>query len=410
MMLEGNYYMESKLFYRDPYIKTFSSKIKHQTKDENGQDYLILEETCFYPTGGGQPFDTGILNHIPVINVEEVDGEIRHYTLNPVPSTNGMVEGEIDWSRRFDHMQQHAGQHILSAAFEEIFGYHTVSFHLGQEVLTIDLDVEGITESEAAAVEIRANEIIIENRPIETKWIHPTEVSNYPLRKQLSVSKDIRLVIIPDFDYNGCGGTHPKSTGEVASIKILGWERQKQKTRISFVCGNRVLRQLHQKHHVLSELTVLLNAPQEEMVNSLRKILENVKSLDKQLEVSNDSLLQYEAKELATNQELIQNLPIIKQIYQNRTMKELQKLAKLTVNLASMAIVIFVTENETGQLQMVLARGTEVEVSMKNLLHELLPHVGGKGGGNDLFAQGGGQAELTGSQLLEIALSKLSEG
>ncbi|MHC0035604.1 alanyl-tRNA editing protein [Pseudoneobacillus sp. C159] len=401
--------MNSKLYYMDPYIKTFSSKINFQEKDDNGQNYVVMEETCFYPTGGGQPFDTGLINNIPVINVEEIAGEIRHYTETPVSSVRGIVHGEIDWLRRFDHMQQHAGQHILSAAFEEIFDYHTVSFHLGQEVLTIDLDVDGITEEEAAAAEKRANQIILENRPIETRWIQPSEVSSYPLRKQLSVTDNIRLVIIPDFDYNGCGGTHPKSTGEILAIKILDWEKQKKKTRISFVCGNRVLQQLHRKHQVLSELTVLLNAPEEEMANSLRRLLEQMKGLSKQLDETYDRILQFEAKELITNQEFIQSQPIMKKVYQNKSMKELQRLASLTVNLASMAIILLVTENESGQLQIVMARGSELGVSMKKLLDEVLSFIGGRGGGNDRLAQGGVQTDLTGNQLLEIVINKIYE-
>ncbi|MFK4998913.1 alanyl-tRNA editing protein [Bacillus sp. N9] len=185
----------------------------------------------FYPTGGGQPFDMGTLNGIEVLNVEEVDGEI-HHTVSKRLDTTDEIEGVIDWERRFDHMQQHTGQHILTSAFVELFGLHTVSFHLGKEICTIDLDVEHVSSEQLVAAERLANEVILKNLPIETKWVTGDELEQYSLRKELAVTDDIRLVIIPNFDYNGCGGTHPSSTGQVSAIKILATEKQKQK----YVC------------------------------------------------------------------------------------------------------------------------------------------------------------------------------
>ena len=156
--------MENKLFYKDSYIKSFTAQIVNKGKDENGNDYLVLDQTAFYPTGGGQPHDVGTIENIKVINVEEVEGEIRHYLEGELEDISPSVYGVIDWDRRFDHMQQHAGQHILSAAFENLFEYKTVGFHLGNEILTIDLETESLTETEAEKAEQLANEIILENR------------------------------------------------------------------------------------------------------------------------------------------------------------------------------------------------------------------------------------------------------
>jgi alanyl-tRNA synthetase len=396
-----------KLFYQDSYIETFASKMIKQEKDEKGQWYVVLEETAFYPTGGGQPFDTGNLNNIPVINVEEIDGEIRHYLRNPIADFSVKLEGKINWERRFDHMQQHAGQHILSAAFEELFNYKTVSFHLGEEVLTIDLDIEDLTKSEADEVEKRANQIILDNRPIETKWVSQVDLSQYPLRKQPTVTKNIRLVIIPDFDYNGCGGTHPSSTGQVGAIKILDWEKQRKKIRIQFICGNRVLKQFHEKHQIISQLIKLLNAPEKGIIHSLERLLENVKSSDKQLEEIRQTLLQFEAREMLHNQLDINGQKIISKVVQNRSMKEIQQLARAITNISDEVIVILITENES-QLQVVTARGSRQHVSMKELLSDILPTINGKGGGNEGMAQGGGDLILTGKQLLEIGLKALT--
>lgn len=256
---------------------------------------------------GGQPHDTGTLNHIKVVNVEEINGEIRHFVEKPISEQNIDVTGVIDWERRFDHMQQHSGQHILSAAFEELFGYRTVSFHLGKEVLTIDLDIEELSEQKAMEAEKLANQIILENRPIETKWVTERELSKYPLRKQPSVTENIRLVIIPDFDYNGCGGTHPHSTGQVGAIKILDWERQRKRIRVQFVCGNRVLKQLGKKQKVIRELNALLNASEEEIITAASRLLDHAKETEKSLEEARENLLHYEAKELLEKANLKSN-------------------------------------------------------------------------------------------------------
>ena len=232
-----------KLYYQNQSMRAFRSKLKRMDQDEKGRIYAVLEKTAFYPTGGGQPHDTGTINGVYVYDVEEAEGEIRHFIEERLEVDSECV-GELDWERRFDHMQQHAGQHILSAAFEQVCGYQTVSFHLGKETCTIDLHTGALREEVAFQAEQLANQLILENRPIEAKWVTQEELSQYSLRKDLSVSENIRLVIIPDFDYNGCGGTHPESTGKVSSIKILHWEKQKGHARLHFVCGNRVMKNL----------------------------------------------------------------------------------------------------------------------------------------------------------------------
>lgn len=399
--------LKNKLYYQDPYIKSFTTHLKDQQKDEQGRVYAILEETAFYPTGGGQPYDTGTLNGIKVIDVEEIDGEIRHYIAQPF-NEPGEITGEIDWERRFDHMQQHAGQHILSAAFEEKFGFATVSFHLGNEVLTIDLDIEELTDEQAEEAEDLANQIILENRSIETKWVTMDELSSYRLRKQLSVTENIRLVIIPDFDYNGCGGTHPHSTGEVKAIKILDWEKQRKKIRVHFVCGDRVLNQLHQKQKEIKRLTSILNAPEENLADTAKKLIEDKKMLEKSIEELKDELVAYEAKDLLTNGKSSSNGLIISKQFKNRSIQEVQKLARAVTVLSEEAVVFFVNDTEE-KLQFVCAKGKAPNGSMKEITNKLLPLINGKGGGNDLFAQGGGEALITAEQLFHQGLEYMEQ-
>ena len=195
--------LQDRLYYQDPYLTSFTTTVAQQAIDEQGRPFVVLENTAFYPTGGGQPHDTGVIDNQMVVNVEEVDGEIRHYVEQPITDT-GIVSGQIDWARRFDHMQQHTGQHILTAAFVELFGYATVSFHLGREFVTIDLETDAVSPEELQAAESLANAVILENRTIEQRWVTKDELSTYSLRKNISVNEEIRLVIIPNFDTNGC--------------------------------------------------------------------------------------------------------------------------------------------------------------------------------------------------------------
>ncbi|WP_064091162.1 alanyl-tRNA editing protein [Rossellomorea aquimaris] len=392
--------MTKKLYYQDAYINSFTTSIKDQPKDENNQWYLILEETAFYPTGGGQPTDLGTLNNRKVINVEEIDGEIRHYIDEPLESLSSEVAGEVDWKRRYDHMQQHSGQHILSAAFEEALQFKTISFHLGKEMLTIDLDVEKLTEEQASEAERLANRVIQESRSIETKWITEAELSQYPMRKQPTVTDDIRLVIIPDFDYNGCGGTHPRSTSEVGAIKILDWEKHKGHIRLQFVCGNRVLMQLHQKNKLLKELTGQLQVPEETMSSVVQRLLEKQKEQEKTIEDMKERLFSYEADELMNEGTRQSDYVLIQKAYQNRPIQELQKLAQHITSEKEDAVVLLVVHNE-GKLQLVGAKGTSPTVNLKEAVRNVFPLINGKGGGKESFVQGGGEALMSKEELLQ---------
>lgn len=388
-----------KLFYQDPYIQTFTTTLINQSQDESRKWYAILEQTAFYPEGGGQPYDTGTLNDQKVIEVQEINGEIRHYLEYPLPETTKDVKGNIDWERRYDHMQQHAGQHLLSAAFEELFSYKTKSFHLGKEVSTIDLDTTQLTEEEVLEAETLVNKIILENRKIESKWVTQDELSNYPLRKELSVSENIRLVIIPEFDYNGCGGTHPHSTSGVASLKILSLENQKNMIRVSFVAGNRVLKQLHEKQQVVSELSSLLNAPQNGMAEAVTRMLGQSKEQAKELKEMKEKLLEYEATALFSKTEVVSGRTIIKSVFQNREMAELQSIARKLVS-ARDDINVFLVSDNGGKLQFVGARGSKSNMNMKSIAKEVFAFINGKGGGRENFVQGGGETTVTGEELI----------
>lgn len=391
--------MTEKLYYQDAYIREFTTNVVKQAQEENGNWYVVLKETAFYPTGGGQPHDIGTINKIPVFNVEEIDGEIRHYIEKSLEQIDDVV-GIINWERRFDHMQQHAGQHILTAAFVELFQLETVSFHLGADTATIDLNTENLTADVVKMVEERANEILRENRPIETKWVTKEEALKYKLRKELSVTEDIRLVIIPDYDYNGCGGTHPNSTGQVSSIKVLDWEKQKHHVRVRFVCGERVLKQLHNKHNILLDLSRMVSSPEKEMASTIQKLLNTNKELGKTNEELNEQILQYEAEQLISSATLLNDKKFIWKLFQNRTVKQLQKLAKIIISQAEDMHVFFITENGR-EIQFNCVRGDASEINMNMIVKEVLPLINGKGGGSPSSAQGGGEAIISSEKLME---------
>lgn len=384
--------MKNLFYYKDAMMKEFKSQVVKTGKDETG-NFIVLDNTAFYPTGGGQPHDTGWINELEIIDVEKIDEEIRHYTAADVSNISGEISGKLHWSRRFDHMQQHAGQHILTAAFVELYDMATVSFHLGTELVTIDLNVGEVSEDQLAAVEKRANEIILENRPIETKWVTKEELAQYKLRKDVKVDEDIRLVIIPDYDYNGCGGTHPTSTGQVGLLKILATEKMKKQIRVHFVCGNRVLQQLAMRKQVLSDVARQLNAPEEEAADALRKFAKTAKQTEKNLTEAQDALLEFEAKELA-------NETVAAATFENRSIQSLQKLARFITQQNGEAIALLVANNE-DKLQFVAARGSEQTKSMKDISAAALPLINGKGGGNDALVQGGGEKTVSAEALIE---------
>ncbi|MGP4060531.1 alanyl-tRNA editing protein [Halobacillus sp. H74] len=387
--------MTRKLYYENVYNMQFQSKVIKIDQDERGH-YVVLEETAFYPTGGGQPHDKGTLNGMEVIDVEEVEGEVRHYT-DRLLSEAGSVEGIIDQGRRLDHMQQHCGQHIISAVFHDKFGIPTTSFHLGTDSVTIDLDTEFLDADLLEKAEEEVNRIIRDNYPVETKWVAVEKASEYPVRKPLAVDGDVRLVIIPDIDYSGCGGTHPNFTGEVMAAKFLGWTRNKKQVRLEFVCGYRVLRKLGQKHQVLTEMKRLVAKPEQKLVEEVDELIKINKQKDKKIAELEEQLLEYEARDIISES---QGDKVIQRVFKDYPIKTLQSLGKVIIEEAPDAYLIFISE-QNDQLQFVLAHGTDINRNMNDVAKQILPLIEGKGGGKPNFVQGGGKKFIDGQDFAE---------
>lgn len=319
--------MNDRLYYIDPYQVQFTANVLTQQRDDAGQTYVVLDQTAFYPTGGGQPCDLGEINGIPVIGVEEQEGAIRHYLAAPLPPDTARVSGKIDWERRFDHMQQHAGQHILSAAFAELFQAETVGFHLGKERVTIDLAIPELTLEMAVEAERLANRLVMECRPIEARFVERDELERYPLRKAPTVQTDIRLVIIDRFDYNPCGGTHPRHTGEVGPIKIMDWEKHKGQIRLSFLCGQRTLAEMESMRLILQHLSRAASSPVQELPQAVSRMQAERQELDRALSEAQSRLLAMEADVLIGQAERTADHLLITAAFADRPLPELQKLA-----------------------------------------------------------------------------------
>jgi len=304
-------------------------------------------------------------------------------------------------------MQQHAGQHILSASFVEVLGAETVAFHLGRDYVTIDVRLDELSIQQAEQVEALANRIVLENRPIEARFVTDAELALMPLCKQPTVSENIRVVIIPDFDYNPCGGTHPARTGEVGPIKIIGWERHRGNIRVTFLCGWRALADYSRKHLLLRELTRTLSAGEPELAEQVQRLVTEREQLKAALEEKETQLLEGEAQSLLAQAVPLSDVRLVKAVWAGRSMQQLQQLAKLVTAQAADAVCLFAAEGD--KLQILFARGEQVALPMNQLLKDTLPLIDGKGGGNPALAQGGGAPILPAEAVLAHACRLLEE-
>src|SRR5207249_1191615 len=227
-----------RLYFTDSYLRQFSARVI-ACGERGGRPSVALDQSAFYSEGGGQPADTGTLNGVPVLDVQVEDGVVWHVLERQLE--DDAVQGEIDWTRRFDHMQQHHGQHLLSAAFEQLYNLRTVSFHLGAAASTIDLACTALADQQAVAAEELANQVIWEDRPVLARFVTADELARLPLRKPPVVEGSVRVVSVPDFDHSACGGTHPRTTGGVGLLHIRRWERRGDVVRVEFLCGGRAM-------------------------------------------------------------------------------------------------------------------------------------------------------------------------
>lgn len=363
----------AKLYYSQPWLRELDTRITSQ-REVGGKYLVVLAETIFYPTGGGQPHDLGTINGIPILDVFEEDGTVFHVL--PEPLEGSSAHGVLDWPRRLDHMQQHSGQHLLSAIFQDEYGYRTESFHLGAEYCSIDITTPDLTRKEQLAAEARANELILEDLPVFTYTLQPEEFGQVPLRKIPDLPGPLRIVEIQGFDYSPCSGTHVGKTGQIGLLKILKAERYKGMTRVYFLCGGRALEDYRRKHEICSELVALLAVPEGEVVERVSADLERRKELEKLVEELQGELLELRARELVSRSEgpFFLELP-------EASIPEAQRLARAVLNLTQALVVINLGE------RLVLAHNLPAGPNLGQLIKDQAQPLGGRGGGSPTAAQ-----------------------
>ncbi|WP_339306950.1 alanyl-tRNA editing protein [Paenibacillus sp. FSL L8-0435] len=371
--------MTQKIYYDSAYTREWHTTITGRVDKEDGV-YVTLAETAFYPHGGGQTCDLGQIGGIAVLDVNIEEGEVWH-KLERTPEQNE-VHCEIDWERRFDHMQQHTGQHLLSAITLKLTEAMTLSFHLGTEYDTIDVAAAELGANQLTAIEQEVNRQIYRNARINTSWVTAEEVAQLPLVKQPTVTEDIRIVEIEGVEYNACGGTHVSATGEIGIIKLLKTEKVKGGTRIYFKCGTRALNEFTATQNVLNSIMVKLKTSKDELLERIEKMELEQKQLQTELNAVKTTNDAYYAEELlAARQGLV-----IAQVFEDKSLKDMQSLAtKLTAD--HEGLVLFVSISEA---KVVLAQnGQPPEWACGPFFKGNLGAYQGKGGGSEKIAQAG---------------------
>lgn len=379
--------MTIRLYYDDSYLKEFTALVL-AASDKGGKPAVVLDRTAFYPTSGGQPHDTGMLGSAHVLNVEETpSGEIVHVLDSPLQP--GPVSGRVDWGRRFDHMQQHTGQHILSQAFILAAQAPTVSFHLGQETSTIDIDLPDPSPPVLEKAEHLATSIVFENRPVQILRVDRARLSELGVRKESQREGEIRVIDVEGFDRSPCGGTHVCRTGEIGLIALLGFERYKGGTRVEFVCGGRALRVFRTEHGILRELGKLCSSHLTELPRVTDRLLQDRSALGRENTRLQERMLEMEAQELLDRADMIKGVKIVRRSYTDRGLDTLKVLAQKTTSLAK-AVAILGVAQETAQVA--VAKSRDIPGDCGQAVKTITARSGGKGGGRPETAQAGGIA------------------
>jgi len=391
-----------RLYYSDPYQRTFSAHIVARCEFD-GQPAVELAATAFYPTAGGQPHDTGTLGPAQVLDVQ-VNDEGRVLHLLDRPLSQDEVEGEIDWPRRFDHMQQHTGQHILSQAFVQTCQAETVGFHLGDRLSTIDLDRAPLSAELVQETEQAANEVVMESRPVIARFVSDSELASLPLRKMPVVDGPIRIVQVRDYDWSACGGTHVQTSGQVGPIKVVRIERRNERTRVHFVCGHRALADYVSKHDIVQALAGHLTTSESELLASVQRLEAESKEMRKANTAAQLELLSYQVEEWIAAATPIGTVRVVRLAFDERDSNLLKETAR---RLTEQAGVVALLATRRPRPQFVFARAEDLDVDMGALIRVSCAVTGGRGGGRPQFAQGGAPEDSSVEPVLDHAYQQL---
>jgi alanyl-tRNA synthetase len=395
----------TRLYYADSYLTSFDSTVV-ETSTVDGHPAVVLESSTFYPSSGGQPFDTGTLGERRVIDVRvrETDGAVLHLLDGALAA--GPVQGAIDWARRRDHMEQHTGQHVLSQAFIRVAEANTIGFHLGAEYVSIDLDVTDLDDTARREAFAMANDVVARDLPVMAWFPTPDELATIPLRKTPEVDGALRIVAIGEFDTTACGGTHVARTGEIGLIHWLKTERLKRGTRIAFLAGDRARRDYDQKQEIVAGLSAALTCAAGELPEAVARLQQDLTVARRELSRHHEEALDREAQSLAAEAVTRGAVRVLRRAWEGRPADELRA---LVLRLTGPHEVVALLGASGEKSQLVLGRPESVALDLKAGLNAALAALGGgRGGGARIVQGGGGPADLaTVDAALDAALGTI---
>ncbi len=376
--------MTERLYYRDPALVEFTGRIL-TTEQRDNRWITTLDRSAFYPTSGGQLFDTGLLNVISVVDVTESDnGDVLHISSLPIGKVGDTVTGKIDAARRMDNRQKHTAQHILSHCFIHLANQETVSVHLGEEYAAIELAVAEVSQELLDKAEMMANRIIVENVPIKILFIDSSQIDSVPLRKKPQRTGEIRVITIGDYDYSACGGTHCTQTGEVGLLKVICVEKMRGHSLVKFLAGRQAFEDYRKRFAVTNELSGLFTSHFETVVQNTQKLITQNKELRQQIGKLQEELLPIQVEQLTAKAEQIKEHLFVTAVYDDFDPKLLGQLAGMVSAKTKGATLLFSEE------RFVLTSDKATGLHAGNLVKELTQSLGIKGGGNETSAQAGG--------------------
>lgn len=408
-----------RLYYHDSRLLEFDARVISLGEHE-GRIAVGLDRTAFYPTGGGQPTDTGTLGDARVVDcIDAEDAGVLHLIEGPAPEVGANVHGKIDWLRRLDHMQQHTGQHILSAAFVRLFDAPTRSFRVLENECEIDVALEDPSDERIERAVDLANQVIWESRPIRISQVTSEEAASLPLRKEPAREGELRVIDIAEFDLTPCGGTHASSTGEVGVIAVRSWERAKGLTRIQFMAGIRALADYRKANGTAREVAELFSAGREDSPALVARLVEENKKLARRVRELDEIACRVEAEELvkasgnergsspSVSEGSDYRPSIVSKVFDDRDADSLKHLALALIANPHTVALLGSRDGDTARL--VFARSSDANGDMNALMRQACSIIDGRGGGKPDMAQGGGKNCEQLSEAIDSALKALMQ-
>jgi alanyl-tRNA synthetase len=400
-----------RLYYTDSHLTEFDATVVALEEIAPGRIGLLLDRTAFYPTGGGQPFDTGMINEARVVDcIDRESAGVLHVVEasdGSLPRAGEHVRGRVDWGRRLEHIQQHTGQHILSQAFVQLFDAPTRSFRMMERVCEIDVELaEPSDERVERAVDL-ANRIVWEDRAVKVLTVTTEEAARLPLRKDSAREGDLRVVEIEGFDLSPCGGTHAKRAGEVGVIITRSWERAKGLVRVEFAAGQRALADYRLANRTARTVAALFSAAREDAPAHAARLVEEHKQLSRRTRALEEIASRVEAEDLlqeTTTRE--DGAKIVTRVLADRDADSLKRLASAIASHAGAVALLGSREGE--QARLVFARSVNASGDMNALMREACALLGGRGGGKADMAQGGGRRVEKLNEAIEAATRRLA--